>query len=428
MGLNNLQCKKENHQQLEYTFLNFSSEKEEDLLYCQICMAYEQYKQNNGGQQYKNIFVLDQIKNSITNQNSIPGWPPIQDNRSEKRYQKLKMLKKEFGTDQDSILKFLKEKIELFFNNLKQNIDEELQSQKKKIFLYIEEYCHENFQSQNQYDEVNNFEQLISNFDINNLREQIYQFENNFININQFWEFQQQQNQEIYNNPAVFSSLDSYFNKFKTINSYLKEKITEIQDQILPLQSKKIKLDIDSISQEQKKLKLYKSQFYYSLNQGNFEVDNEMRTLKFMHDQWQFIYSDILKKNKKYHLKFKIDFKNNVKNQFLTFSLTSDRHKDSKNLETDNSVRIFNGQGNSGENGGDFLQEGKQFYEFFKDNQTIINLVFNISEQYMEFYDNQKIAYQKLTLETDEIQDWVLGIRYGNDQNQEYPVIIEFLE
>ncbi|KRW98074.1 hypothetical protein PPERSA_02217 [Pseudocohnilembus persalinus] len=127
-----------------------------------------------------------------------------------------------------------------------------------------------------------------------------------------------------------------------------------------------------------------------------------------------------------------MDTKNNVKNIALGFSITSGNQKNSKELETDHYVKVFNWNDNNFyASGGEFKVEGKEkFSEFFKDKQTIMNVVFNIEKQFMEIYDDDKISYQRLAFNQSKnnFEEWILGIRYCFKQYRYQEVDIQFID
>ncbi|KRX07965.1 hypothetical protein PPERSA_10353 [Pseudocohnilembus persalinus] len=107
------------------------------------------------------------------------------------------------------------------------------------------------------------------------------------------------------------------------------------------------------------------------------------------------------------------------------------RLKNSKNLEKDLYVTVFNYIGNTYARGGEFKVEGEnKFSEFFKDRQTIINVVFNIEKQFMEIYDDDKISYQRLTFiqYNNNFEEWILGIFYEYEYHKDQEVDIQFID
>ncbi|KRX00422.1 hypothetical protein PPERSA_03643 [Pseudocohnilembus persalinus] len=126
-----------------------------------------------------------------------------------------------------------------------------------------------------------------------------------------------------------------------------------------------------------------------------------------------------------------MDTKNNVENIYLVFSLTSGNQINSKSLQTDHYVRVFWYNYNSSAEGGEFMVEGKEkFTEFFKDKQTIMNVVFNIEKKFMEIYDDDKISYQRLAFNQSKnnFEEWILGITYCFNENRYQEVDIKFID
>ncbi|KRW99294.1 hypothetical protein PPERSA_07066 [Pseudocohnilembus persalinus] len=423
-----LHCRKQNHKELKFIFLNFSSESEENLFYCPICITKEQFQKYNDNLQNTNVLILDQIQNMEINQENIVGWPPIRDKYNEQIYQDSLKFLKDYGSDYSSIVNILKDKILNFYDDFYRKITAQIQNQKKEALIQLEKYCQHNFQSQNQETDQNKVQEIISKFDVKILREKLQEFQTSQINVSQLYQFKQEQNKQIFNNAQIFSSLTNQLEKIKEINQELQKQFTKIEELIVPFESYKINLDTVGKNNTGDMLKFFKNTYKECLNKGNFEVDNENGIVKFNSDQWSCIYSENLIKEKKYHLKFKIDFKNHVQNMYLNFSLTDDKDKETKDLQTDNYVRIFDRQNESSEIGGEFRKQGKEFYEFFNDNYTIINLVFNIQEKYMEFYDEGKYSYQRLALKTENIQNWILVITYCQSYSKELPTTIQFLK
>ncbi|KRX08595.1 hypothetical protein PPERSA_01848 [Pseudocohnilembus persalinus] len=184
--------------------------------------------------------------------------------------------------------------------------------------------------------------------------------------------------------------------------------------------------------QQKKKqqLKLYKSDFNTNSNKGKFEVDNDARTIKFKTIGYDTcIYSENLQREKEYHLRFKVDTKNNLQNIHLAFSITSGDKKNSKSLLKDHYVCLFNRNYDSCAEGGEFQVKGLQYYLFFKDKKTVMNVVFNIEKQMMEIYDDDRICYQKLTFDKDrKFDEWILGIYYYQWSGCYSEVDIQFID
>ncbi|KRW99283.1 hypothetical protein PPERSA_07055 [Pseudocohnilembus persalinus] len=425
---NQLLCKKKDHLQLKYIFFNYSSDQMENLFYCPICITQEQFQKQNGYQQNKNVLGIELIQNLELKQDKIAGWPPIKDKPNQKIYQDSKIFLKDYGFKYSSILNNLKEKIMNFYDDFQLKINTQIQNQKKDTIIQLEKYCQNIFTSQNQETEQNKVQELISKFDIQILREKLQEFEKSKVNINKLYQFKQEQNEEIFNNAEIFSSLADQLEKIKEINQELQKQFTKIQELILPFENFKINLDIVNQNSIQKLFNFYKNSYNNQNNSNNFEVENDNRIIKFNNNNYSCIYSENLRKDKKYHLQFKIDFKNHVQNMLLHFSLTSEKDKETKDLYKENVITIFNQQNQSEATGGEFQKQGKEFYEFFNDNQTIINLVFNIQEKYMELYDDEKVSYQRLSLKSENIENWILGIMYCQPDTMELPTIIEFLQ
>ncbi|KRX07967.1 hypothetical protein PPERSA_10355 [Pseudocohnilembus persalinus] len=245
---------------------------------------------------------------------------------------------------------------------------------------------------------------------------------------------------------GLFDSLEKQYQKVEKLKQELEKEFTKINESLDPFKKYHPKTNTLQPTQQQqqqqqqfyqqqqkliKYLKLYKSDYYSNYNNGNFEVNNDQQTIKFNSFQWTCIYSENLQQQKEYHLRFTMDTKYNVGNIGLGFSLTSGDQKNSKHLATDHYFIVFNYNNNSYAGGGEFKVEDKnKFSEFFKDRQTIINVVFNIEKQFMEIYDDDKISYQRLAFNqyNNNFEEWILGIYYYFKYLRDQEVDIQFID
>ncbi|KRX10833.1 hypothetical protein PPERSA_12184 [Pseudocohnilembus persalinus] len=379
-------------------------------------------------QKDEKTLLIEQLKNDQLNSQNIFGLPPIQDENHQKIYKNHTEIIKELGQENNCFFNYFQKKIIDFYQKFKKIILQEIQKQQKEAIIQLENYCNNNFQDQNLNQEFINTAELINKFDVKFFREKFQDFQLNKIDVDQLFDYKQQQNKNVYNNLEIFDSLQNQQQKVEELQQKLEKEFIQINESIDAF--KKYQPNI-LIVMKQQQLKFYKSDNNQKYNQGNFEVDNDARTIKFNICQYNaYIYSDNLQQQNEYHLRFTMDTKKNLKNIYLAFSLTSAELKDQKTLEKDNCVRVFYYNLNSQASDGDFQVKGKKnFFEFFENNQTIMNVVFNIKMKMMEIYDDDKISYQRLNFNKNKNFDqWILGISQGLNSNVSDEVSIQFID
>ncbi|KRX10737.1 hypothetical protein PPERSA_12358 [Pseudocohnilembus persalinus] len=426
-----LQCKKEGHKNQKYILFNMSSENKEKLFTCPVCISQNYFEQKEILSKEQKTLLIDELLNNQVKDENIYGWPPIQDEKHSQIYYNHQNFIKEYGLENETILNFFKVKINEFYGKLLQEIQYEIQNQKKNTTIWLENYYQNQFQNSNTDEELKNIQEIIQKFEIKNFREKFQEFEKKKIDIDQLFDYKQEQNNNTYNNNELYDSLEKQYKQVEKLKQELEKEFTKINESLDPFKKYQPKINppqptqqqqqqLQKSQQQQKKpikyLKLYKSDYRSDLNKGEFEIDNDARKIKF-NSRWStYIYSENLQQEKEYHLRFTMDTKNNVKNIQLAFSLTSGNQKNSEDLQTDYYVGVFQYNYNSSASGGEFKVEGeKKFTEFFKDKQTIMNVVFNIEKQFMEIYDDDKISYQKLTFNqnNNNFEEQILGIYYN---------------
>ncbi|KRX05470.1 hypothetical protein PPERSA_04507 [Pseudocohnilembus persalinus] len=422
---NTLQCKQDRHQSLEFLYFNMSSNNKENLFLCPVCVQQMLKNKKQNSQIYEYNLIMEQLKNDQVKSENLIGWPPIYDEYHQKIYQTHQQFIKEFGLKNENFFNYFQKKVNDFYQNLENQIKIEIQKLQKETIIQLEAYCHNYFQNQNPDQIYQNIQEIINIFDVKDLREKIQEYQQEKIDIDKLFDYKQQKNSKFFNNHEFYNSLKDQYRNAEELKKDLENEFDKIRE---PIDSIKkylinIKTKIKYYSYQQY-LNLYKSDYNYNYNKGNFEIDNNARTIKFQTNSHSTcIYSENLEREKEYHLRFTMDTKNNPNNIALAFSLTSGNEKNQKNLAKDHYIRVFNQNYNSYASGGEFQVEGKKnFYEFFKDNQTIINVVFNIDKKFMEIYDDDKISYQRLTFNKNinNFDEWILGTIYKlNDNNQQ---------
>ncbi|KRX05469.1 hypothetical protein PPERSA_04506 [Pseudocohnilembus persalinus] len=425
-----MQCKKEGHQNLKFLYLNMSSENKENLFLCPVCVQQMFNNQEEIPQINKQNLIIKQLKNEQIKTENLIGWPPIKNKNHQKIYQTHQQFIKEFGLKNENFFNYFQRKINDFYQNLENQIKIEIQILQKETIIQLEDYCNNYYQNQNPNQIYQNIQEIIKLFDVKDLRQKFQEYQQENIELNQLFDYKQQQNSRVYNNQNIYQSLQNQYKNAEELKKDLENEFNKIRE---PIDSIKqyllnIKTKIKYYPYQQQ-LKLYKSDYNYNYNKGNFEIDNEARTIKFQINKWTCIYSENLEQENEYHLRFTMDTKNNQKNIYLAFSLTSGDQKNSKDLKTDHYVRVFNWSSNSFASGGEFQVEGRQnFHEFFKDNQTVMNLVFHIDKKLMEIYDDDRISYQRLNFSNNinNYDEWILGISYYLDLNNQQEVDIYF--
>ncbi|KRX07504.1 hypothetical protein PPERSA_11053 [Pseudocohnilembus persalinus] len=139
---------------------------------------------------------------------------------------------------------------------------------------------------------------------------------------------------------------------------------------------------------------------------------------------FRFIQSDKLEKNLKYSFKFRINVKGH-NNQWLGFFL-GNQGRDYENLNK-NDFEILQ---LSGKDCNSFLSNqhekcGKNFSEFWNEN-TIINVVFNVQKQYVLVFDDDKICYLRGEVQKEKFQDLVFG--FFVFENNQQDVVVTLVE
>ncbi|KRW98201.1 hypothetical protein PPERSA_07010 [Pseudocohnilembus persalinus] len=435
-----MQCKKEGHKNQKFMFLNMSSENKEELMVCPICIQQKYLdKKDIPSQKNQKTLLIDELMNDQVNDNQLVGWPPIQEEKHIQIHQNHTDFIKQYNLENGTVQNFFTKKIEDFYEKLEFDILKEIKKQKKNTIIWLENYYQNNFQNLTTEQEQKNIQEIIQKFDIKNFKEKFQEFEKQKINIGQLFDYKQEQNNNIYNNNQLYESLEKQYKKVEELKQELEKEFCKINESLEPFKNYLPKINSypqqQNQQQQQKQtknyLKLYKSDFNSNNNKGDFEVNNDQKTIKFKSDQYSYIYSENSQQEQEYHLRFTMDTKNNVKNISLAFSLTSGNEKNSKDLRTDHYVRVFWYNKNSSASGGEFKVEGKEkFSEFFKDKQTIMNVVFNIEKKFMEIYDDDKISYQRLAFNQSKnnFEEWILGIRYCFKQYRYQEVDIQFID
>ncbi|KRX03397.1 hypothetical protein PPERSA_08139 [Pseudocohnilembus persalinus] len=165
---------------------------------------------------------------------------------------------------------------------------------------------------------------------------------------------------------------------------------------------------------------------------GTFEIDNQNQKIIFKKENSRFskfVYSDKLQQDQNYHLRLKLDLANQVANTDLGFIFTNQEYKNTDLFGFNYRMYPFYKQNKAYGQGRYllYMMEGKQFFEFFQDNQTVVNFVFNIEKCLFEIYDDQKIFYMKAEV-TQKINYQNLIFMIGFQQEkQNKDVQIQFL-
>ncbi|KRX06199.1 hypothetical protein PPERSA_06081 [Pseudocohnilembus persalinus] len=410
-----------------------SSENKEDIFLCHICVQQKYFEQKEIQQKSQKTLIVDQLQSEKPNNENVFGWRPIQDENHQEIFQNSQKILKEYGLESDSFFNFFKQMINDFYNNFKEEIFKLISKQQKETINQLQTWCNNYFQNENSDKEFNQVQKIIKQFDIKDFKQKFQDFEQKKIDIDQLFDYKQQQNCNVYNNNEIYATLENQHKPIEKLKQDLEKEFAKINESVDSFKNYQPNLKATPKKQQQQQLKFYKSDFGQQNSlKGILEINNDARTIKFKKNQWWFyIYSENLQQKKDYHLRFTMDTKNNQEDIYLAFSLTSGDQKNSKELETDHYVRVFNYNSNSYAKGGEVQVEGKQnFFEFFKDNQTILNVVFNIENKMLEIYDDDRISYQRLNFKnnSNNFDEWILGIRYclGNNNNQD--ISIQFID
>ncbi|KRW98629.1 hypothetical protein PPERSA_02777 [Pseudocohnilembus persalinus] len=153
--------------------------------------------------------------------------------------------------------------------------------------------------------------------------------------------------------------------------------------------------------------------------QTHIQIDN--KKLK----KFKVVHSEALEKIKTYLFKLKIDFHQQI-NQYLSFCILGLDDKDS-DWQGQNFILFTNEEGKCGtDNCMSEMVAGEKFEDFWKDNETILNVVLNYQEQIFEIYDDQRKGYIKNCINQNAIKskNVILGIEFYQEYDSKIDMTI----
>ncbi|KRX04419.1 hypothetical protein PPERSA_00188 [Pseudocohnilembus persalinus] len=399
-----MNCKNEKYFGQQYIFFKFS-EKMDKTLQCMSCSLED--PQND-----KKI-IIDQILKFPSSK--IQNFPPLKD---QENYQKIQNIMENFTQEK---IKEFKEYVNTQINNYYQKIHKDLTqvlNQSKKDALQ-------------QFENILEFKDVSEFYDIAPVKEMIEKYQKNDIDLNKLFELQLKMKKS-YEDEKKFDiaiSQEKIQNEVKNLvenfqlqldekMEIFKEKIN-INTEVI----EKYKQEIQDFQQEeaiqnqenQQQIQFFKSNYQDNQKQ-EIEILNNSRSIEIDNQttyENKSVYSEGLEKNRKYHFKMKINF-NQAKYQELSFILLGSNDKDNY-WGDQNCIFINDFQGDCGAlNGEREIKEGQIFKDFWENDVSVLNVVFNYQEKLFEVYDDQRKGYIKNVINQNSINGdkVVLGIQF----------------
>ncbi|KRX01826.1 hypothetical protein PPERSA_00536 [Pseudocohnilembus persalinus] len=397
-------CQKANHN-LEYQCVNWT-DKIDQLLLCSKCVI------GDDEPVFRKILISD-ILNEDYKESQIQNWPPLQDKNQSRFVNSVFQCSEQYPSEENVFNNLIQLQIENFFKDQELKICSRLNQIKKDVKIKFETYTYE-FYEQNKTNGKINIEQIIKNFKINDFRTKMKEFLDNKISIDQFFQFQQAKNEEFVNKYG--KDIDEQFTKqseiqeqFQRLKDNIDKSLQEINGYVFF-----IKKEID--------LKFHKSNFQGINNSFTIAPDNKKISFNNQYvGYYKQVYSDILEKQQTYHIKIRIDAKGSMQNQSFYFGVNSQQNVDQQLYNTNYLYAFHQNANSSGSK--NFKKEGQynRFNQFFKDNQTILNILFNISKQQFEMFDDQN--YLKCSIELQDIDEpifYIVNHQTSSVQNDLY--------
>ncbi|KRX03816.1 hypothetical protein PPERSA_04611 [Pseudocohnilembus persalinus] len=382
-----IHCQKKEHDNCPLAYFQFSDDKNK-IFKCMLCILDDPDKEN--------IILIDQL---ITNPVwQVKNYPPL---KNKKLQQQMKENLKIQDSDQD------KE----WINKLKANINEQIVFQYKKIgdqlfkSLKILEK-----QTLQQFEKMFSGINITSFFNFNTFKKQIQEYQTNQINLDQLFQNQLKMQKQLEEFEFKYKSFKYDQQK---IQNYLENEIQNLKQQLeKKLVAFQLDLEIDSdLIQKlsQNNLILTKSDFPYKDEIKIENKENNTQILKFdcqSIGRPKQVYSQPLDKNKTYHLKIKFNLFNQ-KQQFLSFNLLGSENKD---IQWYGQNYIGMAHYSGARNTIKQFKKGQNFYDFFENDQTVFNIIFNFNQKLLKIYDDENRGEIQAVIDQKQIQgDLLLG-------------------
>ncbi|KRW99386.1 hypothetical protein PPERSA_02498 [Pseudocohnilembus persalinus] len=399
-----MNCKKDEHFEQQYQFFKFS-EKIGEILQCMSC--------NSEDLQNDKKIIIDQILKFPSSK--IQNFPPLKNQKNCKQIQKIM---ENFTKDK---IKQFKEYVNIQINNYYQKINQDITHvllQSKKDVLQ-------------QFENILEFTNVSEFYDIASVKKMIQKYQKNDIDLNQMFE-QQLKMKKSFEDEKKFNIAinqekiqNEVQNLIQNLKVQLDEKIGIFKKRIV-INTEAIniyKQEIQDVQQEihlqnrgnQQQIQFFKSNYKYYQKQ-KIEIKNNSRRIEIDNktiEQLKRVYSEGLEKNRRYHFKMKINF-HQAKKQELYFFLLGSNDKDNY-WQGQNYIVINNFDGSCfALNGEREIVEGQRFDDFWEDDVSILNVVFNYQEKLFEVFDDQRKGYLKNVIHQNKINGdkVVLGIDF----------------
>ncbi|KRX07474.1 hypothetical protein PPERSA_11023 [Pseudocohnilembus persalinus] len=420
-------CLKNEHYHQQFQFFKFT-ENLEEMLQCFSCF-------NEDPQLNKKISIDQILKFPVS---KIQNFPPLKDQDKDKQVRQI-------------MEDFTQEKIKKFKEYIKKQIEQHYE-QKIKIL------------NQSKKDVIIKFEQIMEftdvsqYYNIDQLKAAINQYKNKQMNLEELFQeqlkmkkdfecekkckvmfFNQQKQEQIINQINILKQqLDQKFKTFtdekikiniqelrniqRNIDQALLNKSNQHQQHLQYYQYKYLeylsnlqdKQHLQHQQCQQQFLQDYQIQFHKSNYQANKKDEikiqhNHTNKIKIEIDNKtkdhlpKKIYSDGLDKNKTCHFKIKVNF-HQQKDYSLFFCLIGSQDKD-KSWLNQNFIELNDGVSiDFAGNGGNNIIKGQKFVDFWKDGETVLNIVLNVNEKLFEIYDGQRKGYVKNFIDQSKIK------------------------
>ncbi|KRX01667.1 hypothetical protein PPERSA_03751 [Pseudocohnilembus persalinus] len=336
-----MNCKNEEHFEQQFVFFKFS-EKIGEILQCMSC--------NSEDLQNDKKIIIDQILKFPSSK--IQNFPPLKNQKNCKQIQKIM---ENFTKEKIKQFKeYVKTQINNYYQKINQDITQVLLQSKKDVLQ--------------QFENILEFTNVSEFYDIAPVKEMIEKYQKNDIDLKQMFEQQ--------------LKMKKSFEDEKKFNIAINQE--KIQNEVQNLiQNLKVQLD--------EKWGFLKKKF------RRIEINDKTK------EQFKLVNSELLNKNKTYHFKMKINF-HQAKKQELAFFLLGSNYKDYDYWLNQNCIAINNFQGNCfAGNGEREIVEGQRFNDFWEDDVSILNVVFNYQEKLFEVFDDQRKGYVKNVINQNKI-------------------------
>ncbi|KRX02779.1 hypothetical protein PPERSA_02269 [Pseudocohnilembus persalinus] len=372
-------CQKKDHSLFQLYF-NCNLNKQE-LLQCPRCILEDQ-------ENISQKILIQDICDENQKLSKINNWPPFED-------QKLRNFANQIfqfienNQDKDNFLNpMFQIQIDNFFDQQEKIIVEKLHQCKLKTKIQFETFIQQLQERDDKIQDKQEFKlkQFVQNFQMAKIRQQLKNYFEDKIDLDQFYNFYQQQHKNLFN----------------------------IQQEVIKQQLKqqqKIQQELDRLRQElsdsfQKFLlfdfepsKLIDLQFYKSTYQNiqeTFQISKNSKKIKFLNQVNnqcpKQIYSEILDPNRTYIIKLRINTFEKINNQYLIFGINNQEFKDQQ-MANKNFITAFHQNNNI--SGSSIIKKTgnsyNKFCDFFTDNKTVLNIVFNVNKLLFEIFDDENL-------------------------------------